>query len=412
MLPDITEKALDLFNTVSICSFSMDFFLLIIFFHFLWCSIVHSLVFSLPHKMAKLFRMEEEIISTLRSATGLYKSRTLDFYLETCEPRIKQLPFLEDLNHLSESEYLDKVMVDLVGNPLHMYSLLDRLVKILPVIRKELLEQNTTAMIDEGLASIVEEVEMPTENDFQGTIQSIARIQFTYQLDPVDMAEGIIQGVYTEGRLSVRQMMMIAESRIGGLYPLRTVTGTLLPKEYALAIEWAEGALTITKTKEDEKPMKNYVTKFLKAARILHNNNWMSPAMQEGALPNEQFFVQTIKKKPKQVTGKQLRIDGADFLAKELFKYQARDKGEYNINEFCALCRGEHVNPSITLKPLCQLTTKNDPYFFLAPIKQEIVSEDPLLHLYHDILTDKEIEFMTTNVLSDLGVCHCPLPFC
>ena len=359
------------------------------------------MVFSLPHKMAKLFRMEEEIISTLRSASGLYKSRNLDFYLKTCEPRIKQLPFLEDLNHFSESEYLDKVMVDLVGNPLHMYSLFDRLVVMLPILRKELLEQNTTAILEEEIGSIVEEVDMPTEADLQGAIQSIARIQFAYRLDPVDLAAGIIQGVHTEGRLSVRQMMMIAESRIGGLHPLRQDTG----KEYALAIEWAEGALTITKTKEDEKPMKNYVTKFLKAARILHNNNWISPAMQEGALPNEQFFVQTIKKKPKQVTGKQLRIDGADYLAKELF----RDQEEYNINEFCALCRGEHVNPSITLKPLCQLTTKDDPYFFLAPIKQEIVSEDPILHLYHDILTDSEIEFMTTNVLSDLGVSHCPL---
>jgi len=348
--------------------------------------------------MAKLFRMEEELISTLMLATGIYKSRNLDLYLQTCEPRLKQLPLQEDLNHLSEAEYLDKVLVDLVGNPIHLYSLLDRLVVLLPVLRKELLEQNRTAMIDERIGSIIEEVEMPTDIDLQGAIQSIARIQFAYRLDPVDMAEGIIQEVQTEGRLSVRQMLMIAESRMTGLHPSRPQTG----KEYALAIEWAEGALTITNKKEDEKPMKNYATKFLKYVRIQHNKNWISPMMLEGALPNEEFFVQRIMKSPKQVTGKELRIDGADFLAKELTKYLPRKEG-FGINEFFALCRGEHFKHSYTPpKPMCRLTTKNDPYFYLSPIKQEIVSEDPVLHLYHDVLTDSEMLFMTSNISSRL----------
>ena len=90
------------------------------------------MVFSLPHQLARLFKMEEELIVTLRMATGFYKSETLDLYLETCEPRFKQLslPDFSDLN--SESEYLAKILVDLVGNPIHVYSLLDRLVVQLP----------------------------------------------------------------------------------------------------------------------------------------------------------------------------------------------------------------------------------------------------------------------------------------
>jgi len=193
-------------------------------------------------------------------------------------------------------------------------------------------------------------------------------------------------------------MMIIAESRMTGLHPTRPDNG----KEYALAIEWAEGALTITNNKEYEKPMKKYVTKFLKYARIQHNNYWKSPMLLEGSLPNEEYFVQRIMKSPKQVTGKELRIDGADYLAKELIKYIPRKEG-FGINEFYALCRGEHFKHSYTPpKPMCQLITKNDPYFYLAPIKQEIVSEDPVLHLYHDILTDGEIRFMTSNVSSRL----------
>jgi len=341
--------------------------------------------------------MEEELIVTLRMATGFYKSETLDLYLETCEPRFKQLPLpdFSDLN--SDSEYLAKILVDLVGNPIHVYSLLDRLVVQLPILRKELLEQHRTATIEERIQSIVEDMEMPTENDLEGATQAIARIQFAYRLDPVEMAEGLIRGVNTEGRLSVRQMMMIAESRISGAQPMRPH----IVKEFALAIEWAEGALTITKNKGNDETMEKYITKFLKTARIEHNKNWRSPAGQKGNLPNEEFFVRKIVNTPRLITGKELRKEETEFLAKEP-KNSYLNQG-YNIHDFYALCRGEQVNHSHAMtKPMCKLTTKNDPYFYLAPIKQEIVSEEPLLHLYHGILTDREIEFMTTRIMSQL----------
>ena len=40
----------------------------------------------------------------------------------------------------------------------------------------------------------------------------------------------------------------------------------------------------------------------------------------------------------------------------------------------------------------CFLTTKNDPYFYISPLKQEVVMKTPLeLYIYHDIATTKEI---------------------
>ena len=135
-----------------------------------------------------------------------------------------------------------------MGNPIHVYSLMDRLVMQLPVLRKELAVQDRTAAIAEGIEELVEKMEMPEENDLEGVTQAIARIQFAYQLDPVEMARGSIKGVQTEGRLSVEQMMNIAKRRISGAQPMRPAIG----KEYALAIEWAEGALTLVENNEDD----------------------------------------------------------------------------------------------------------------------------------------------------------------
>ena len=80
---------------------------------------------------------------------------------------------------MSESEYLARVLVDLVGNPIHVYSLVNRLVMQLPVLRKELAKQIYT--IEESIGSLVEEMEMPDEMDLEGVTQAIARIQFAYR---------------------------------------------------------------------------------------------------------------------------------------------------------------------------------------------------------------------------------------
>ena len=69
-----------------------------------------------------------------------------------------------------------------MGNPIHVYSLVYRLVLQLPVLRKDLSGQHRTATIEESIGSLVEEMEMPNEMDLEGVTQAIARIQFAYRL--------------------------------------------------------------------------------------------------------------------------------------------------------------------------------------------------------------------------------------
>ena len=82
---------------------------------------------------------------------------------------------------MSESEYQEKVLVDLVGNPIHVYSLVERMVMQLPVLRKELASLHITTIVEENIEKLVEEMEMPDENDLEGVTQALARIQFAYR---------------------------------------------------------------------------------------------------------------------------------------------------------------------------------------------------------------------------------------
>lgn len=277
-----------------------------------------------------------------------------------------------------------------------MYSLMDRLVIQLPILRKELVDHIGPMDIIEKIKTLIYSMWLPNENDLEGVSQALARIQFVYQLDPVEMAKGKIKEVQTNGRLSVRQMMNIAEEKLNGKNPIRPFIG----KEYALAIEWAEGALTLEKANDE--PQVSMITTFLRIARRGHNNNWQSPKGQRGNYPNEEFFVRRIQKEL--TTGIQLRIEENYFWTNKSGNNQFGNlKQEFNIHDFNSLCRGEIENNLYTsTSPMCKFITKNDPYFILAPLKLEIISEDPLLHVYHDIITNGEINFMTTKIVDQL----------
>jgi len=358
--------------------------------------LVRCIVFSVPHQLARLFMIEEELVSILRITTEYYKSDFVDLYLDTCKPRFNQLaPFNSSAKE--KSNYLAKVLVDLVGNPVHVYSLVDRLVLQLPEVRKELGNQEKAIHLAKNIDTVLGDTEMPDESDLEGVTQALARIQFAYRLDPVELARGRIRGVETEARLSVRQMMKIAEKRFSGAQPLRPAIG----KEYALAIEWTEAALTIAKQQHKDKHREESMIRFLHRARLEHNNNWHSPAGQRGNYPNEEFFVRRIESDPNPDTGKTLRIEEEYFLSKET--RNGHLKQGYNIHDFYALCRGEKLQQSRTpSQPICRMTHKNDPYFFIAPLKEEIVAEDPPVRIYHGVLTDAEIDVMTTKILSQL----------
>ena len=57
-------------------------------------------MFSVPHQLASLFKMEEEVVNMLKMATGFYKSNSLDLYLQTCQPRFNQLAAFSDLEQV------------------------------------------------------------------------------------------------------------------------------------------------------------------------------------------------------------------------------------------------------------------------------------------------------------------------
>ena len=291
---------------------------------------------------------------------------------------------------------MEMILSMLVGNPVHVYSLVMRLTMMLGPLRQELAGSPLSG-VEKGITAILRQGEYPDSNDMEGVTQALARIQFTYRLDPLDLATGLIHGVQTRARLSPVDMINIAMRRNSGQHPIRPGLG----REFALAIEWAEAAkVALERSRKENKHLEDTINTFLKQTKHDHDISWKDPMDNPGNLPNEEFFIEKIGI---QRTGRKLRAQEAVDVAGQVLD---RDKEGWYVHDFTALCRGETVNMNKTTNTdsTCILTTNRDPYFILAPLRLEIISSDPVLFMYHDILTREEMDLMKYQGFSQLVV--------
>ena len=127
------------------------------------------------------------------------KSESVDEYLESWQSRFNELiPRIKDeespkifyeiflqfiqtgdvfkIEDGSEDEYFEAVLEKLVGNPVHVYTLLDRLVTLLPRVRSGLSKE-----LDSKIEEIMTSLQLPDDSDMEGACQALVRIQFAYR---------------------------------------------------------------------------------------------------------------------------------------------------------------------------------------------------------------------------------------
>ena len=126
-------------------------------------------VFSVPHKVAEIFIAEQEIVNIVnRSASRLDISlQDVEFYMESWSSRVNEL----------RSDNLEDVLERLVGNPVHVFNLMERLVLLLPQILQGLMDSER-----EEIAIILAKLPAtPNESDVEGAMQALVRVQFAYK---------------------------------------------------------------------------------------------------------------------------------------------------------------------------------------------------------------------------------------
>ena len=121
-------------------------------------------MFSVPHKVAEIFMAEQEIVNIVNRSTS---RQEVDFYMDSWSSRVNEL----------SSDNLEDVLERLVGNPVHVFNLMERLVLLLPQILQGMTDSEREE-ITEILAKLPATL---NESDVEGAMQALVRVQFAYK---------------------------------------------------------------------------------------------------------------------------------------------------------------------------------------------------------------------------------------
>uniref|UniRef100_A0A1I8PNK1 procollagen-proline 4-dioxygenase n=1 Tax=Stomoxys calcitrans TaxID=35570 RepID=A0A1I8PNK1_STOCA len=273
---------------------------------------------------------------------------TLDKYADELQAKVNSLKRLvSELR--TENQKGVQNLESYLYNPLNGFSLIRRMHYDWNNIEKYLTLPTGEFFID----TLREyQVKMPTETDLKEASQAIARLQQTYDLEVEDMSRGVLFGKQYDAKLIPIDRYFIGKHFFD-------------KADYYRAALWMRSAM---KAYESSNYMQ--VLDFgqetilsLYAEILLHQNR-----PQQARVAIEKAC--------------HLRPNDADMYSKPL-------ASKYQLG-----CRGEFQSKLSKLH--CVYNTTTSPFLILAPLKMEILSVDPYMVIYYDVMSDVEIQELKT----------------
>lgn len=290
----------------------------------------------------------------------------------------------------------EKAMEDIpnyLGNPINAFTLIKRLTTDLDYIERSI-EVGTEYIKNITIINNHTDVKYPTLEDLAGAAQALTRLQETYHLDVGDLAEGRLNGVIYSTAMSA-----------GDCYELgKTLYNE---KDYKNAQSWMIVALQKYRDEEQEYSFTEVdILEYISFSYYLLDDvrralEWTRELLKIDpehvrALGNIPHYEKAVAQREEQLWKKRRGDTGEDDLEfeekeedKELTGY-AKERKVYE-----SLCRGEMEIPSeISNKLKCRYLTENHPFLKLAPIKMEYMYMKPDIIVFHEVISDYEIEYI------------------
>ncbi|XP_065087102.1 prolyl 4-hydroxylase subunit alpha-1-like [Ochlerotatus camptorhynchus] len=286
----------------------------------------------------------------------------IDKYISLAEEKSKFLKRQkEQLQH--EIKDASKDPIAFLSNPINAFLLMKRLVKDYKKIDDLMQMGLDIKLFDDS-------TRQPSDNDYSGIVEAMAHLQDLYKLEAVDLARGEILGQVKTRELASDEC-----------YAIGVVMSKI--KQFRHAISWLREALrrwAIEPTKGVSKfEILDYLSYSLaeegdyEEALKVTNQMLKLDSKHEGTLKKLKVIehwlehVETVGPKPKTLPA---------------------NRGLYE-----PLCRGEYQPSPINLSKLrCRYESSKTPFIRIAPFKMEEASLDPLIVIYHDAISDKEVD--------------------
>lgn len=234
---------------------------------------------------------------------------------------------------------------------------------------------------------------LPNYDDLRGAVTALLRLQDTYQLDTNQLAQGRIRS------MMAKQMSASDCFEIGKM--------TYNNDDYYHTTLWMEKAMNLVALEKNRTVQRMDILDYLafslykqgnvERALVLTNELLALLPHHTRAQNNRKYYEKLLEEQRR----KQYRRgeDGGEEEDKteEPNKYTERPLDEYRKSDefqtYESLCRGEDTHDyKLKHKLKCRYVHKNNPRLLLKPAKEEEVYLNPWIVIYHDVVSDKEID--------------------
>ncbi|XP_042231301.1 prolyl 4-hydroxylase subunit alpha-2-like [Homarus americanus] len=299
--------------------------------------------------VAQLVEAEHHVISTLQE------------YLDKEEERLNTIRKYIGSWQGGQADY--------VHNPINSYHFLRRLTQEYTTVQDALYDTSLQA-VRENITWLRESVDQPVEADVNGAAYALVRLQHIYDLNMNDLVEGDILGTKAIQELSADDCLRLGQQSFNNL-------------EFELSKQWYRKGLEMMKARQ---PLTHHdQLRIDKLTKQQHQRVLMRDLVTKLAKSSDEKVLQKFSGLGIPTSfQKQIYADDKEF--------GQLDKLD---NYYQRLCRGDQVQVPEAYRGLkCGYVHGNSGYRRLMPFKVELRWPDPVIVVYHDVLSDAETDMV------------------
>ncbi|KAK3925095.1 Prolyl 4-hydroxylase subunit alpha-2 [Frankliniella fusca] len=279
-----------------------------------------------------------------------------------------------------------------LSNPINAYTLVKHLTTDWKDI-ENLLDDNKMKEFQNNVSFYHSSLKFPTDEDLNGAAVALMRLQDTYKLDTSAVAKGLINGVQYSTALTAGDCFELGRQSYNN-------------KDFYHTVQWMTEALQRYNEETNKTITKADILEYLAFSTYMEGNVHSALEMtnelltlvpnHNRAMGNKVYYLQDIAQKD---LVKKRGEDGSADAVSLSQQLVVTEKKVGDIDElperelYERLCRGE-VKMSLAKesKLKCRYLHNENPFLFLAPFKVEEASLSPKILLFHNVLSDAEIE--------------------
>ncbi|KAM8708482.1 hypothetical protein ACLKA7_015457 [Drosophila subpalustris] len=313
--------------------------------------------------LLKLLEMEKQVMVHVKGFGDALQEKldTLKLHLKT----IDRKPYT---TQAGKDKY--------ISNPLKAFSLIRRLRE--DWIRLQIYTKTKPGTHElEAMKKLLERKQ--TAEDMQEGLRGLSRIEQTYDLKAEDISQGRLQDKEFNKELSLRDCLAIANHKYqSGDYTRAAIW-------YRQAIKHKDEPNSEVYNEALGKPAAGMRRKYAMAC-LMHTSRIRNPSLNHKELQAE---VDEILREMSSINLEKYVRQLLEQNVDELLKEEERNRPPATNHDLG--CRG-HFQKRTNL--CCRYNFTTTPFLRLAPLKMEEINHDPYIVMYHNMISDHEIEQM------------------